>query len=59
MKHYEIHLRNVQDSYAYAGLKCYSKENLKIHTGVNFGVVVGPPVKCRCVDLWTCGFSNV
>jgi len=37
LKHYEIHLRNAQDGYAFAGLKCYSEENLKIHTWVSFG----------------------
>jgi len=37
LKHYEIHLRNAQDSYAYAGLKCYSEENLKRHKGVDSG----------------------
>jgi len=28
---YEIHLINAQDGYAYAGVKRYSEENLKIH----------------------------
>jgi len=37
LKQYEIHLIHAQDGYAYAGVKCYSKETLKIHIGVNFG----------------------
>jgi len=40
MKHYEIHLINAQDGYAYAGHKCCyscSKKNLKIHTKVDCG----------------------
>jgi len=36
MKHYDVHLINAEDGYDYAGLKRYSKENLKTHIVVHY-----------------------
>jgi len=33
LKQYEIHLRNAQDGYAYAGLQCYSGKDQDRHRG--------------------------